>query len=194
MARIILRASVPSFIKRTVTLLRCVLIFQKEIKMNRLTSLKFGSILFISIAVSFVWLGIGNLQLAAAASSQTHDLVPVDAADISPYRTNSTAQYYVMHQMWPGQDLTTFSAAQISVYRWNAMATYYLGSPARDLTTLNAADISAFRWNAMAQYYADHQDLPSNKVLNIFAATDVSDYRFFMIEPGFWTRQASPAN
>lgn len=151
--------------------------------MKRLSFRTLVPVLMIGLAVLIVG-GMGNQQTALAASSQTHDLVPLDPADISAYRWEASAMYYASHQVWPS-DLTMFSAADISAYRWQAMAKYYLSSPTRDLTTLNAADISAYRWQAMASYYTSRQVLPTKDL-----TSQNPTYRLIMIEPGFWARHA----
>jgi hypothetical protein len=89
------------------------------------------------------------------------DLTSLNAADISAYRWEAMAHYYVSHQT----------------------------SPTRDLTSLNAADISAYRWQAMAHYYVSHQISPA-KDLTFLNGTNNSDDRLVQIEPGFWARQA----
>lgn len=148
---------------------------------------KLSSVLLISIAVLIVALGIGNYQNASAASSQSHEQVALDPADISAYRWEAAAAYYASHQVWPA-DLRMYDAAEISAYRWQAMADFYAGSATRDLTALDAADVSAYRWQAMADFYAGSttRDLTKSDTL------DFSDYRIFMVAPGVWVRQTPP--
>jgi hypothetical protein len=114
------------------------------------------------MAVLVVGLGIGNHQIATAASLQSHDKASLDPADASAYRWESAASYFVSNQVWPV-----------------------------DLTSLNAADVSAYRWEAMAEYYVSHQIWPAKDLTFVNNSTNNSNYRLLMIEPGFWMRQES---
>ena len=155
--------------------------------MKRSSLLKLGSVLFISFALMIVWLGIGNYQPATAANLSTH--ITSNAADLSPYRLDASAQYYVSHQVWL-VNLASLDAANISVYRWQAMAKHYLDSAAGNLTSRNAADASAYRWNAVGEFYSSHQVSSVTEMASI-KSVDNLNYRIFMISPGVWGRETS---
>ena len=100
-------------------------------------------------------------------------------------------------------DLSSFDAAEASAYRWNAMAKFYdarnesQSSLAGDLSSFDAAEASAYRWNAMAKFYDAQNESQSSLTSDLSSfshyTTNIADYRFVAVEPGFWTRQATPA-
>jgi hypothetical protein len=89
--------------------------------------------------------------------------------------------------------LSLGSAVNASASRWEAIAKHNLGSAANDSTSFDAADASASRWEAMTKHYLGSAANASTSRWEAIAkhySADFSNYRFIMIQPGFWARQA----